>query len=346
MSANAVKHKVSGVLPKVRPVLKNPTTKQLDLIEKIKQPLPKGIKGQGYAKGIKHPIGSHRDPPKPKFIDVDKFINSTMAVSKKNLQNNTVNNEPRQLSDQQTIKLEKSSLRRQFFIQSVKNYEDRLLKLEKLNKQREKLINLERKKELIELNKSKLSDLTIPTINDWINKPIMKQRSQEETEILNLKRKYNRDFTKFKNNEQNLIKLINLFHVADEFIVTEKQLIEKLDKLLPTENIDITKNNNASILNGINSSSTTHTNKNISNYNRVSLNNSSVTQTNKNASIENGLLEDIFGTVLGKPGLPMVKDFLNRKGNDQTAQMEDQFNQIEKTNTIQRETNRDMEKVN
>lgn len=321
MSTNVVKRRASGVLPKVRPVLKTPTTKQVNLVEKSKQPLPKGLKGQGYAEGIKHPIGSHRDPPKPVFIDIEKFINATVREPKKTFDlssktesNSDTNNKLNVLSDKQKVKLEKSNLRRKFFIESVKNYENRLLKIEKLNQQREELINLERKKELNELNKSKLSDLTIPTINDWINKPIMKPRTNEENELLSLKRKYNRDYLKFKNDERKLIKLINMFHIADEFIVTEKQLVEKLDKLIPIQNADINKNNNAnnaSILNSINYSSATHNNKN-----QLSLNNRGTIQNNKKDSIENELLDDMLGTVVGKPGLSMVKDYLKTGSED------------------------------
>ena len=74
----------SGILPSTRRILKNPTVNQTGILERVKEAKPKGINGVGYAKGIKHPKGSHRNPPPLKFIDVEEVIYNTVKPKSEN----------------------------------------------------------------------------------------------------------------------------------------------------------------------------------------------------------------------------------------------------------------------
>ena len=216
----------SGILPSTRSILKNPTVNQTSIIEKVKQAKPKGINGVGYAKGIKHPRGSHRNPPPVQFIDVEEVIHNTVKPRQKN-------SEP--VSETQKIKLAQAELRRKFLSEALRNEEQRLLKQEQLLKKREQLLQQQRDEELKELSKERSSNLTIPTLEDIMSQPLMRQRTPEEQEILNLKRKHNKEMIEFKAKERKLANLIQLAHAAEEFITTEEQLLATVEKVFASD---------------------------------------------------------------------------------------------------------------
>ena len=252
----------SGILPITRRILKKPTTKQLDLILKSKAPQPKGPRGEGYADGVQHPPGSSRIPPAPKFIDVEDLIKKTVPVSHKDLQINSI---------EQRRKLEKAQLRRRYLEEAFKNEEGRILRRDELIRKKREIETLEHERELKLINQKKSSDLTIPSLENIINQPLMRQRTDEEKKLLDMKRKYNRDFLEFKSKENKIRKLLELYYVADEFIVTEEQLIKKLDNLIPLRKLSMFE------------------------------------ETRKN-DIENKLGDELFGSINGKPGLSVTKE--------------------------------------
>ncbi|KAM3160477.1 hypothetical protein ACU8KH_04610 [Lachancea thermotolerans] len=216
----------SGLLPNARSILKNPTIKQTSIIEKAKAPKPKGPHGVGYAKNIAHPKGSHRDSPDVKFIDVEELISKTVPEPQHARIPKTV---------QQEARLHKAQLRRSYLSESFRNEEKRLLHQEKMLQEKEAAHAEERQKELLALNESRSSDLTIPTMENTLQGPLMRQRTPEEMKILDMKRKHNRDIQQFQAKERKLEKLLKLFHVTDHFIVTEDQLIKKIDEVFANE---------------------------------------------------------------------------------------------------------------
>ncbi|QLG72763.1 hypothetical protein HG535_0D04720 [Zygotorulaspora mrakii] len=275
MGKGAAKHGFkSGVLPITRSILKKPTVLQESIVAKAKAPKPKGIDGVGYAEGVKHPKGSHREPSPVKFIDVEDLIAKTSAPP------SSIRSV---VSPQQEKKLRMAELRRKFLSEAFRNEESRLLKLEQTMKQRAQALQEEKSNELALLNESRSSDLTIPTLESIIKEPLMRQRTPEEKEVLAMKRKYNREMIQFKSNERKLEKLLELYHVSSEFIVTEEQLLEKIDEAFNNEGSDVLRT-------------------------KLSLGTSRIRARN-----ENKLGDALFGTIGDGEhvGLPTVKEYLN-----------------------------------
>lgn len=264
----------SGVLPITRSILKNPTTKQETIIAQVKAPKPKGPNGIGYADGVAHPKNSHREPSPVEFLDVEELIQQTAAEPSKVKLAKT---------PQQEIKLRKAELRRQYLSEAFRKEENRLLTVEKLMNQREAALEEERRAELASLNESKSSDLTIPTLENIVEGRLMRQRTPEETKLHQMKRTYNRELMELKAKERKLEDLLNLYHVSNEFIVTEKQLLKKIDEAFANEGSDVLRT-------------------------RLSMGASRI-RTRNEKSIEDAL----FGTIGGGShvGLPLVKEHLS-----------------------------------
>lgn len=220
----------SGVLPTTRSILKNPTISQETLLEKARAPKPKGVNGVGYAEGTMHPKGSHRDSQPVKFIDVEELIQNTVSTP----QSIKVVN-----SKQQQEKLRKSELRRQYLSDAFRKEEERLLKDEQLLRKKEQKLEEQRNKEVALLDQTKSSDLTIPTLEHILNEPLMRRRTEEEKELMDMKRKHNRSLMEYRTRESKIEKLVDLYHVSDEFIVTEKQLLQKVEEAFNNEGSDV-----------------------------------------------------------------------------------------------------------
>lgn len=280
----------SGVLPRVRSILKNPTINQEKILAKAKEPKPKGIEGIGYAQGVEHPKGSHRESEPVKFIDVEELIHNSSP---------TPSGIKSIVSPQQEKKSRKAELRRKFLSDAFRNEEKRLIQLEKLMQQKQETLSQEKHKEVALLNQSRLSDLTIPTLENIVKEPLMRQRTAEEHEILDMKRKYNREMIEYKAKEKKLEKLLQLYHVSDEFIVTEEQLLKRIDEAFSNEGSDVLRT-------------------------RLSLGTSRIKARN-----ESSLGDALFGTIGGGEhvGLPSVKEFLTNNMREFAEEVERKSNE-------------------
>ncbi|SCU83328.1 LAFA_0D02960g1_1 [Lachancea sp. 'fantastica'] len=216
----------SGLLPSARSILKRPTIKQTDVVEKLQSSKPKGPEGVGYAENIAHPKGSHRLPPKTEFIDVEKLIKDTIPDPQHSRVPKTVQQETRQ---------SKAQMRREYLSDAFRREEQRVLKQGELLKEKEAKLAQQRQVELSALNESRSSDLTIPTLDKLLQGPLMRQRTPEEKTILEMKRKQNRDVLQLRAKERKLENLLKLYHVSDEFIVSEAQLSKKIDEAFANE---------------------------------------------------------------------------------------------------------------
>lgn len=99
----------------------------------------------------------------------------------------------------------------------------------------------------------------------------------------------------FKSRENKIRKLLELYYVADEFIVTEEQLMKKLDNLIPIRKLPMSE------------------------------------ETRKN-NIENKLGDELFGSINGKPGLPMIKEYLNNEAENFAERVRQQNEYPQQTN--------------
>lgn len=216
----------SGILPTARSILKNPTVKQKSLIDKVGTPKSKGVDGVGYADNIAHPKGSHRFSPEVKFVNVDELIAKTVANPRKV----NVANTP-----QQEAKQQKAELRRKYLAEAFRNEEQRLLEQEEHLKRRQEKLEKERESEIAALSEPRSSDLTVPTLQSMLDMPLMRQRAPEEIEILKLKRKHNREMLRLRAQERKLDDLLKLYYVTDEFIVSEKDFLKRIDEVFASE---------------------------------------------------------------------------------------------------------------
>lgn len=290
----------SGILPATRSILKNPTIRQQSVIDQVKAVKPKGAEGIGYAPNVVQPRGSHRHSPRVEFLDVEKLISKTIA-------------EPQIVkaaaTQQQEAKQRRSELRRQYLADAFRKEEERLLKQEILLKKKQELLEQERHKELAALNETRSSDLTIPTLENILNEPLMRQRSPEETEVLNLKRKHNREVIQLRAKERKLEDLLKLYYIADEFIVTEKQLLKKIDEAFANESSEAL---------------------------RTKLSVGASRQKTRN---EKDIGDALFGSLGGGNhiGLPVVKEFLSGEMREFAEEVEAKNKQImeEKRNNME-----------
>ena len=239
------------------------------------------------------PKGSHRHSPDVEFVDVEDLIAKTVQAPKKT---------KKASSEQQLIKTKKADLRRKYLSHAFRAEEQRLLRQEELLKKRETLLQAQRESELKELKKERSSNLTIPTLEDIMNQPLMRQRTPEEQEILNLKRKHNREMIDFKANERKLDNLVQLYHAADDFIVNEEQLLASVEKAFATESQDVLRNK------------------------------LSVSTSQQIARNETDISDALFGTLgNGKyVGLPIVKEFLSGEMENFSEEVNTKLEQLTK----------------
>lgn len=216
----------SGTLPVTRQILKKPTTGQQYLLDELKKPKPKGVGGVGYAKGVQHPRGSHRNPPPVEFVDVESLIETTVKEPSRPIAG--------QLSPQMRERLRKAELRRTYLAEAFRKEEERLIEMHALIQKREKLVAEQREREIQELNKPQSSDLTIPSLSSMVEGKLMRNRTPEEEKLLAMKRKYNRETHELRNKESKLRKLLDLYHMSSEFIVTEEQLLNTIENVFST----------------------------------------------------------------------------------------------------------------
>ncbi|CDH11977.1 related to 37S ribosomal protein PET123,mitochondrial [Zygosaccharomyces bailii ISA1307] len=281
----------SGVLPTTRSILKNPTIRQETLLEKARASKPKGVTGVGYAEGTMHPKGSHRDPEPMKFIDVEQLIQSTVSTPQSVRPIN---------SKQQEERLRKAELRRHYLSEAFRNEEERLLREEQMLKKKEQMMEEQRSREVALLDQTKSSDLTVPTLERILDEPLMRSRTSDEKELLDMKRKHNRKLMEFKTKEKKLEKLVNLYHVSEEFIVTEKQLQQKVEEAFNNEGSDVLRT-------------------------KLGMGISRIRSRN-----EGNIGDALFGTVGGGEyiGFPLIKEYLSGEMKDFAQEVETRSKQI------------------
>lgn len=200
----------SGVLPEVRQIFKKP----------IKPVMRPANANTGYAEGVEHPKGSSREQPLPEVRSVGDLIKDTVK-DPRSIPNLNV------LNEQQKDKVTKAALRRQYYADSLKKEEKRLSYVEK--KQLETEEQDRRIKEETKYEMSESTKLTLPTISKLLEGPLMRQRTEEETQILDAKRQANRLQNELRGKENRATDLLEVYYAAESFITTEADLMAKIN---------------------------------------------------------------------------------------------------------------------
>ncbi|CCH43720.1 37S ribosomal protein, mitochondrial [Wickerhamomyces ciferrii] len=202
----------SGTLPVVRQIFKKP----IKPVERIPD------KNSGYAPNVKEPRNSSREQKLPEFMTIKDRINKTVQLPK---------NQPTNINartPEQKLKQEKAQLRRQYFIHSM-NTEENRLKQEKLDE--EKRIAFEKaQEEKYMVKPSPLAELTLPTLSSYLDGPLMRQRTKEETRLLKTKRNANRLNLEFETKLNRSSDLLQLYYSAENFITKESDLLKAVEE--------------------------------------------------------------------------------------------------------------------
>ncbi|OEJ84126.1 37S ribosomal protein, mitochondrial [Hanseniaspora osmophila] len=227
----------SGILPPARALLKNPTTKQKPVYLQNLEEESSKVK-TGYADNIAHPKGTSRESRPVEFLDVEARISKTIPEPTLDRSSG---------SAVAKAKANMAALRREYLGQSLRNEESRLLKQQELLEKKKEYLKVKAEREQAALLKSISIDenLTTPTLHDMMTylpkdgdkkrTPIMRQRTEEEKEVLLLKRQHNRELLEIQSKERKLEELLRLFHVSEDLIVTEKDLSHYLDDVFKTD---------------------------------------------------------------------------------------------------------------
>ncbi|CUM63466.1 uncharacterized protein PRCAT00001041001 [Priceomyces carsonii] len=283
MSKRALKYGgKSGILPRVRPVFKrNPirpkTNDEIAEESKIEQ---------GYAEGIPLPkkrgFKFQRQPVPHPVVTVEERI-------KRNIEDRSpaIVNES-ELSHDELWKLKRDEIRRVHLKDAYITEAKRLQRIEELKAEKEAK-EKEAKKDIFSHEETEATRLTLPTIDSYLSGPIMRQRTEEEKEILEEKRILNREVKRLEVKEKKANEILELYHAASKFITTEEELDHAIKEAFEV-NVSKFERNQLNIENKLQGYSYAFANANVN---------------------EGLVLDEVLGEINGEPGLETVKHTLD-----------------------------------
>lgn len=207
----------SGVLPRIRPIFR-----KYPLREKTAEELAEEKKiPQGYSDEVPVPkrkgFEFHRKPPQKPVVTLQERI-------KRNIDDRRpVGIDESKLSLEEIWDLKRDEVRREFLRDAYLTEARNLEKLEK-----KKMQDAERKSAIKNFEEtyevSEATKLTLPTIDSYLQQPIMRQRTSEEQDIIEGERALNRKLHELEVKEKQANDLLELYHAAGQFITTEEEL--------------------------------------------------------------------------------------------------------------------------
>lgn len=205
----------SGVLPKVRPVFKKnpimpPAEWELAQEAHIEQ---------GYAEGMPVPqrkgFKVTRTPKRPVVVPVEERLRKIMAHrgAPENLH---------ELSPEERWEAQKNQIRTDYLKEAYMVEARRVEKLEALRA--EQVAQQASSQTQTESEESEATKLTLPTIDSYLQGPLMRPRTPEEQAIVGEQRLLNRKTMELQVKEAKANKLLELYHAAENFITTKEEL--------------------------------------------------------------------------------------------------------------------------
>ncbi|TID28771.1 hypothetical protein CANINC_002290 [Pichia inconspicua] len=220
----------SGILPKPKDIFKQPYKHQV-----YKKPA-----NSGYAEGILHPKNITRDYIPPKVVSPDTLLKKSAAEPAKKV----TEAELEQMPISQQFKVKNAEMRRKYLKEAYETEVQRLERREHAIKQ----AKIEEEKiaaESANHKASKAEIFTSPTIESYLEGPLVRERTEEEKEMLRLKRESNRLQTKLEVDNERATKLLQLYNASANFAITEEKLEKLVDAAFDSK-ADQTWNNIAS----------------------------------------------------------------------------------------------------
>lgn len=220
----------SGILPKPKEIFKQPYKHQV-----YKKPVD-----SGYAEGILHPKSITRDYIQPKVVTPEALLKHSAAEPVHKFTEEEIAKMP----VSQQFKLKNAEMRRQYLKEAYQTEVTRLERREEFRKQ----IKVEEEKiaaQSANHTESRAEIFTSPTIESYLEGPLVRPRTEEEKELLSLKRKANRLQTKLEVDSERATKLLQLYNASANFAITEEKLEKLVDSAFDSK-ADQTWNNIAS----------------------------------------------------------------------------------------------------
>lgn len=261
----------SGLLPKPKQIFKQP----------YKHQVYKKQSDSGYAEGILHPKNITRDYIIPKVSTPEQLLKRSAHEPAKKYTEEEIAKMP---VDQQ-FKVKNAEMRRKYLKDS---YEKEVQRLERLEKYEEQF-KLEEEKLAAEAAKhtqSKAEFFTSPTLESYLNGPMVRPRTPEEQESLRIKKESNRLQTKLNVDTQRAANLFELYNASINFAITEEKLEKLVDAAFDSK-ADEAWNNVAS-----------------STPNKISA-------VKNHVTFDNALVDVVLDNVNKGPGYEAVEDYLN-----------------------------------
>ncbi|KAH3659977.1 hypothetical protein OGAPHI_007182 [Ogataea philodendri] len=217
----------SGFLPKPREIFKQP----------YKHVVYQKEKDTGYADGIQHPRGTTRDLIRPPVVTPEERLLRTAHPPK------TVYNAESmaKLPAEQQANIKNAELRRQYLAESYKAEVSRLERLEALERRKAEE-KAKREQEAREYKQSNAEVYTMPTVEQYLDGPFIRPRTEEETALLKQKRQANRDTMILKEKQDRAVKLVELYNATANFAVTEEKLKELVDSAFSERKLQSVRN--------------------------------------------------------------------------------------------------------
>lgn len=220
----------SGILPKPKDIFKQPYKHQV-----YKKPA-----NSGYAEGILHPKNVTREYVPPKAVTPETLLRKSAAEPAKKV----TEAELAKMPISQQFKIKNAEMRRKYLKEAYQTEVERLERREHAIKQ----AKIEEEKiaaESANHKASKAEIFTSPTIESYLEGPLVRPRTEEETELLRLKRESNRLQTKLEVDSERATKLLQLYNASANFAITEEKLEKLVDAAFDSK-ADQTWNNIAS----------------------------------------------------------------------------------------------------
>lgn len=220
VASRAVK---SGLLPRPRKIFKQPFKHE----QCVKQA------DTGYAEGILHPRNITRDYQPPKvFTPEQRLQKSAREPAKKYSEE-----ELAKLPAAQQEKIRNAQLRRKYLKEAYSTEVSRLERVEKW----EAKVRAEQEAHKALKSQHKQSDAefyTVPTVESYLQGPLVTPRTPEESDQLKLKRESNRLQKQLDVDTDRAEKLLALYNSASNFAITEEKLEQLVNDAFSSAAVD------------------------------------------------------------------------------------------------------------
>lgn len=203
----------SGILPPVRPVFKgNPifpkTEAEIEADAQIEQ---------GYADGVPLPrkVKVERKPSEKAVFSVEERIKQHIDAQVPKVDVST-------LSEEEQWHYKKQQMRREYLREAYEKEAERLLRLREM-----KIAQAKREKQRAQettYKETEATRLTLPTIDLYLQGPMMRRRTPEEVALVREQREFNRRTNELAVLEKKASKVLELYHAAGNYITTEEEL--------------------------------------------------------------------------------------------------------------------------